>query len=273
MASASLVAAGPSRGFSILDNISVESSALSGPPPSYTRHQDDELLSPATVVHDRRRVSGHPLASTRTASLSRLLEMLTAPGELRMTLESGLVFPPPPSNALYHLPRALTWSGNEIFLFRSLPVTIRNRDSQPPRDLALYTMRRTPLTHEIVLRPRREGLKAAVMRGRRSLMGGWVWEVHVKNEIILCYAKGRWKNAAGDLLAEEPIPTGQNVVLTLVGQDLELHMKDLIVVSWLSRLWHETNRLGLAKSLLPNENALARRRPSNLVRWRAFRDA
>jgi hypothetical protein len=227
---------------------------------------------PGTPVRARRRVSAVPRPSTLRADPSLLLQVLTAPGELRLTLDNGLIYPPPPSNALYHLPRVLTWSGNEIFLFRSLPATTRSRNVQPPRDLALYTMRRTPFMQEITLIPRREGLKAAIMRGRRSFLDGKVWEVEVRNEITLRYAKGKWKNPNGETLAEETDIQGQRAVLTIVGPNLEVNMKDLIVASWTSRLWQGNGRLGLTKSLMRSENGWRGPRPPVLLHWRAFRD-
>jgi len=57
----------------------------------------------------------------------------------------------------YRLPRLLTWSGNEIFLFRSLPALTSGRGNliAPARDLALYTMRSTPFTHEVTAAEKR----------------------------------------------------------------------------------------------------------------------
>lgn len=213
-----------------------------------------------------------PRPSTSGADASRMLEVLSASGELRLSLDNGLIYPPPPSSALYHLPRVLTWSGNEIFLFRSLPAVARNRNAQPARDLALYTMRRTPFTQEIALLPRREGLKAAVMRGRRSLLEGRVWEVEVKSELALRYTRGKWKDRDGKLVAEETHTAGQSPTLTIAASTLEVNMKDLIVVTWMSRLWQDAGRLGLTKSLLGGDDGVKRSGPPVLMQWRAFRD-
>ena len=216
-------------------------------------------------------MSSTPVASSSRADASLLLQVLSAPSELRLTLDNGLIYPPPPSKALYHLPRVLTWSGNEIFLFRSLPAVARSRNLQPARDLALYTMRRTPFTHEIALLPRREGLKGAIMRGRRSLLEGRVWEVETKNELVLRYARGKWKDAGGTLVAEE-LPAS-TPTLTIAASTLEVNMKDLIVVAWMSRLWQDGGRVSLTKSLLRREDPnLKRSKPSMLGQWRAFRD-
>jgi hypothetical protein len=198
-----------------------------------------------------------------------MLQVLTAPGPLNLTIDNGLIYPPPPSNALYHLPRVLTWSGNEIFLFRSLP-TIGRRHAQPTRDLALYTMRRTPFTHEIALIPRREGLKSATMRGRRSLLSGMTWDVDIRNETLIRYAKGRWKDAAGNVLAEEKPSGGEREGITIIAPNLEVNMKDLIVAAWTARVWQGNGRVGLARTLMRGEGTSTR--APILLQWRAFRD-
>jgi hypothetical protein len=120
--------------------------------------------------------------------------------------------------------------------------------------------------------PRREGLKAAIMGGRRSLVDGKVWEVVIKNEIILRYSRGRWKSANGETVAEETQVPGQRPVLTIVGLNLEVNMKDLIVASWTSRLWQGNGRLGLTRSLMRSGNGGSGSRPPVLLNWRAFRD-
>ncbi|KAF2427113.1 hypothetical protein EJ08DRAFT_736187 [Tothia fuscella] len=218
------------------------------PPPAYSRHQNDELLSPSASYRVRRRFS-IPRPSPRRADPSQMLQVLAAPGPLNLTIDNGLIYPPPPSNALYHLPRVLTWSGNEIFLFRSLP-TFGRSHAHPTRDLALYTMRRTPFTHEIALLPRREGLKAATMRGRRSLLSGMTWEVDCRDQTLLRYAKGKWKDGAGNILAEEQHSGGQREGITITGQDLEVNMKDLIVAAWTARVWQGRGKVSLAKTLM-----------------------
>jgi hypothetical protein len=242
----------------------------SGPPPSYSRHHNDELLIPAVNFRSRRRLS-IPRPSPRRADPSHMLAILTAPGPLDLTIDNGLIYPPPPSNALYHLPRVLTWSGNEIFLFRSLP-SIGRRHSQPARDLALYTLRRTPFTHEIALIPRREGLKSGTMRGRRSLLSGMTWEVDVRNEIVLKYSKGKWKGATGTVLAEEKHPGGEREGITIISPGLEVNMKDLIVAAWTARVWQGNGhiRTSLARTLMRGEGSTPR--APVLLQWRAFRD-
>lgn len=182
------------------------------------------------------------------ADPAAMLEVLSAPGPLNLTLDNGMIYPPPPSVALYHLPRVLTWSGNEILLYRSLPALIQGRHRAPPRDLALYTMRRTPFTNEVVLIPRREGLIAATMHGRWSLLQGMIWEVEVRKQVKLRYAKGKWRDHLGHIVAEEN--PGEREGINIVGQNLEVQMKDLIVTAWATRMWQGHGRVSFIRTLM-----------------------
>jgi hypothetical protein len=243
-------------------------------PPSYGRHLHDELLSaPQQPPSGRPSLTLTPIRVTprrrschqpQVDYVSQMLQILTAPEPLTLTVDNNLLYPPPPSNALYHLPRILTWSGNEISLSRSLPVSARRGSLASVRDLALYTMRRTPFTHEIALLPRREGLKGGVMRGRRSLLGNLSWEVEVKGgDKLLRYSKGRWKTADGKVVArekqksaaeekegseEEWQPVREEI--TIEGEDVELWMKDLIVAAWCCRIWQGNGRMSFTRTLM-----------------------
>jgi hypothetical protein len=198
-----------------------------------------------------------------------MLQILTSPEPLTLTIDNNLLYPPPPSNALYHLPRILTWSGNEIYLARSLPVSARTGASlASARDLALYTMRRTPFTYEVSLLPRREGLKSAVMRGRRSFLGNLTWDVEVKGAKMFRYSKGRWKTPEGRVIATEkekpPDEKGETSdwqpvreEITIEGEDVELWMKDLIVAAWCARVWQGTGRLSFARTLMRGQGKLS----------------
>src|SRR5215469_15420790 len=124
------------------DAMSLKSTTPSGLPPSYSQHQQDELLSmpaPSSLAGRRRRQISVIRTPTHP-SLNQLLQVLGTNDALHLTIDNELIYPPPPSNALYHLPRLLTWSGNEVFLFRSLPALMSRRgySTGPARDLALY---------------------------------------------------------------------------------------------------------------------------------------
>lgn len=252
------------------DTASIRSSVPSGPPPSYARHDNDELLTPSLYpsLHGVRRPPARRYSISRLNShptVTQLLTVLTSNEALNLTIDNGLIYPPPPSNALYHLPRVLTWSGNEVFLSRSLPALARGNNASAARDLALYTMRRTPFTHEIALIPRREGLKAATMRGKRNLLGGMSWEVESKNQIVLKYSKGKWKDGSGKVLATErvnPQAEGRDTEeggnsslhardeLTIAEGELDIATKDLIVAAWCSRIWQTKQKVSLARTLI-----------------------
>lgn len=209
----------------------------------------------------------HRHRNTQQAHLATMLLTLTSPSPLSLTLDNNLLYPPPPSNALYHLPRTLTWSGNEIYLARSLPATTTRRTNTASRDLALYTMRRVPLAHEVSLVPRREGLKSAVMRGRRSIIGNMSWDVEVAGERVLKYRKGIWKTPAGKVVATEKkiyewgTPDedhhGIREEITIEGDDVELWMKDLVVAAWCSRMWQINSKLSLTKVLMRGQGTIS----------------
>jgi hypothetical protein len=284
------------------DSTSLHStSQISTRPPSYGRHFHDELVSPpglltsqytplttipmgAPLVSRLAHRGGRPRSTASTASstchITNMLQILTSTEPLTLTIDNNLLYPPPPSSALYHLPRVLTWSGTEISLARSLPWSQSRRPrytGRQARDLALYTMRRTPFTNDIILVPRREGLKLGVMRGHRSLLGNMSWTVEIRaseatpsqNETVsrITYSKGRWKvhgldGSSGRIIAREktmnPMAASEGEyavengkernVITIEGSEVELWLKDLVVAAWCSRIW--VQRMGGSRGLL-----------------------
>lgn len=255
------------------DSTSLRSSTLAGRPPSYSQHQNDELLStPVPSLFAGRRGRRTSITRTQThPSVNQLLQVLGTNEPLDLTIDNGLIYPPPPSNALYHLPRVLTWSGNEVFLFRSLPALASRRGGSTgqARDLALYTMRRTPFTHEVALLPRREGLKNATMRGKKRLFASDMsWNVEVKGKTVLKYSKGKWKDHTGKIIATEKPQAGHNdneaarnghtgrEAVTITGVDLDIATKDLIVAAWCTRIWQSHGKVSLARTLMNGEGIL-----------------
>ncbi|KAF2667211.1 hypothetical protein BT63DRAFT_427616 [Microthyrium microscopicum] len=242
------------------DTISLRSSVPSSRPPSYGRHLHDELVSRTSLSAPRNR-------NSHASHITAMLLLLTSPAPLTLTIDNNLLYPPPPSTALYHLPRLLTWSGNEISLARSMPAARRPGQI---RDLALYTLRRTPFTHEVALLPRREGLKPATMRGRRGVFGGMRWDVEIRGEPLLRYRKGAWRLAKGGMvvatekvqreakrpgvLLEEDNDSAEEVVereeITIAGEGIELWMKDLLVASWCAKVWMANAKSGMARTFI-----------------------
>jgi hypothetical protein len=251
-------------GMSLLSSVGSTRPPSYGKPPSYGRHLEDELLAAGR----RRNSLSHPHRhrNLQQVHLAAMLLTLTSPDPLSLTLDNNLLYPPPPSNALYHLPRTLTWSGNEIFLTRSLPISTTRRTPAASRDLALYTMRRVPFHQQIALVPRREGLKSAVMHGRRSILGNMSWDVEVAGEKILRYRKGKWKTPGGQVVATEKqcLEWGLNEddyshareEISIEGEGVELWMKDLIVAAWCSRIWQSNSKLSLARTLMRGQGML-----------------
>lgn len=109
-------------------------------------------------------------------------------------------------------------------------------------------MRRTPFTNEVALIPRREGLMTAIMHGRRSLISGMTWEVEVRNQVKLRYAKGKWRDHLGMIVAEEK--AGEREGISIVGQNLEVQMKDLIVAAWATRMWQGHGRVSFVRTVM-----------------------
>ena len=131
-------------------------------------------------------------------------------------------------------------------------------------------MRRTPFTHEVALLPRREGLKTAVMRGKKRLFGSSMsWEVEVKGETILKYAKGKWMDKDGKVVATENPRTTASIAenalndsasreaMTITGEGLDIATKDLIVAAWCTRIWQSHGKVSLARTLMNGEGTIS----------------
>jgi hypothetical protein len=115
--------------------------------------------------------------------------------------------------------------------------------------------------------PRREGLKAAIMRGKRSLLGNMSWDVEVKGEKLLRYSKRRWKTSDGKVIATERHKGSEDKEenadwqlareeITIQGDGVELWLKDLVVVAWCCRIWHGNGRVSFARSLMRGQGKL-----------------
>lgn len=128
-------------------------------------------------------------------------------------------------------------------------------------------MRRTPFTHEVNLMPRREGLKPAVMRGKKKFWNSDMsWKVEVKGKTILKYSKGKWRDAAGNVIATEKPQTSEGDAtrdghtdrdaVTISGGDLDIATKDLIVAAWCTKIWQSHGKVSLARTLMNGEGIL-----------------
>lgn len=131
-------------------------------------------------------------------------------------------------------------------------------------------MRRTPFTHEVTLFPRREGLKTAIMRGKKRIFGSsMTWEVEVKGQVILKYAKGKWIDKDGKIVAMEnaqvAASSAKNTLnsytsreaMTIAGEGCDVATKDLIVAAWCTRIWQSHGKVSLARTLMYGEGTIA----------------
>ncbi|KAF1990609.1 hypothetical protein K402DRAFT_460060 [Aulographum hederae CBS 113979] len=250
------------------------------PPPAYDPNTTDPLftgdpqdLQPPSTSHSYQPLLQNPspiptpVPTRPSTSAPNPACSLSIP--LTLTLDTTSIYPPPPSSALYHLPRSLTWSGNEIFLSLSLPSSLaaQSRGQPATRDLKLYTMRRTPFASEIALVPRRSGGLKGVMVGKKGLRGGVGWEVRrgqvdglVEGEAVLWkYTRGKWKDSQGKVVASEGESVheieGEKIVREELNVGVELQgiagLTDLLVACWCARLWRDGEKsFGVVRALM-----------------------
>jgi len=86
-------------------------------------------------------------------------------------------------------------------------------------------------------------------------LGGMSWEVEIRSEVTLRFAKGKWRDNANTVVAEEKVQHEEHDCLTIVGPNLEVYMKDLIVAAWATRIWQGNGRVSLARTLIRGEGS------------------
>lgn len=106
---------------------------------------------------------------------------------------------------------------------------------------------------------RREGLKAASMRGKKRLWNSEMsWEVAVKGNTMLKYSKGKWRDMQGKIIATENPQNNEceaGETVTIAG-DLDIATKDLIVAAWCTKIWQSNNKVSLVRTLMNGEGML-----------------
>ena len=221
-------------------------------PPSYEAHVHDEVFSnkDAREMHESHSSSiGLPLEDV--AFEDPLLPQSTPSNEpLSLTLDNDLVYPTlPPSNALYHIPRLLQWSGDRVYLERSVPQGLRKDGSpKPTKDQQLYEIcAGFSKMSSIELRAKRagcHGIGTALMK--RTSQFHQHWEVHCQKELVLRYKNYKWTDAQERVLAvEEPYNRPrkeeeyrvQRVMVIQLGVNQK--MMNLLVACWTTRVWRE----------------------------------
>ncbi|KAK3062663.1 hypothetical protein LTS18_003598, partial [Coniosporium uncinatum] len=211
--------------------------------PPYEAHHEDDLFTGNSVEHSQSNTPFQPILQPAPP-----ISPIHPTGPITLTIDGGLIYPPPPSSAIYSLPRSFGWAGNEIFLQLSKPLIQRCVSDAANRDMKLYVIRRTPFTNEIALVPQRMGFVSGVMRGRRSIRGRTSWDIEIRDRVALRYSRGKWKDDLGNILAWEggnkehdqriEVYGGrEEITITAAGRKLEL--TDLIVAAWCARLWRE----------------------------------
>ncbi|KZF25005.1 hypothetical protein L228DRAFT_280282 [Xylona heveae TC161] len=171
---------------------------------------------------------------------------------LSLTMDADLIYPTePPSLALYHIPRLLTWHGDRVYLHRSVPGKQReNGTRRKVRDQDLYEIRGEVFTssvYEIVGKRRGcYGTGNATMKRRRSLFGD-IWEISFKNRLVLRYDKNQWKDSNQKLVAVEE--KGSNAPILKIQQGVDEPLRDLIVAGWCTQIWRQNTKTDLATTL------------------------
>ncbi|MCJ1335506.1 hypothetical protein MMC09_000777 [Bachmanniomyces sp. S44760] len=249
------------------------------PPPGYGLHQYDEVFTTHDEMHARnerepsiRYFEDIPVADGRresvlsTGSVSLDLEPVLSRTEsifeypLSITMENEMIYPTvPPSSALYHLPRPLTFHGESVYIRRNIHRGIGdNGKLKKPLGLMLYELKRVPYSNnrEISIKARNESCVSGstCLKLTSGSMLGTACEVRINNDIIFVCRWGKWKSAAGKVIAVEGevkdatriVPVHSNgteekrhcICRVLVMQeDIGEQLRDLLMASWSGKVW------------------------------------
>lgn len=248
-------------------------------PPTYESHEYDEVFTEedarnaaaAAAAQDRTGTLRPPLQQHRASLVDVTDESLAGParkvredsyeppllppGPLSLTMDETLIYPThPPSTALYHIPRTLTFSGNEVYLERSVPgkTSVKTGKTAKAKDKQLYEMRRIPWTSEIELRPKRAATygprpgAVAEMKQKRALFGN-VWEVRFDGALALRFSGGKWKDGGGQLVAAEEKDSWPPVMV--ISEGVPEDLRDFVVAGWCTRVWQQGMDNSLVQTL------------------------
>ena len=197
-----------------------------------------------------------------------------------LTLDKDLIFPPPPSQALYSLKFAISATGTSNVLYQSVPSTQSvdgTHQSPTMRDKALYAISRqwVMIDRFIIQGQRRSTIPGTLdFRKHPNFLGRMSWQCrNEKTQATLIRSKGdQWLDAEGKVIGREEggvvlgmrqkkaiqkanVQRAQGVnipwkapVLELVGVARDCtdggKMRDLLVVCWVAKTWFtemETN--------------------------------
>ena len=224
-------------------------------PPAYALHTHDERYTEAAAGGAgglARSRSENALESVAMANLipNIMLGPLTA--ALSLTMDGELIYPTlPPSNALYHLPRQLTWRADRVYLHRSVPEkTKKNGSVVPASSQELYEIVKPPYAglggsglYELV------GKRASCFgAGKGSMMRTSIfhdtWEVSYQKELAIRYKKGKWRDAEGNVLATLEMGTEDSGLaaekkrrVMEIEKGVSPKMVNLLVACWTAQVW------------------------------------
>ncbi|OBT76349.1 hypothetical protein VF21_03631 [Pseudogymnoascus sp. 05NY08] len=181
--------------------------SLSTPP------QPSHQTPPASPTHpSERRQSSLPTQQTpaELAALQATADAAQRAPEF-LSLDRDLIFPPPPSQALYSLAFALSPSGTSNTVRRSVPAVTRADGSQRSEvtDKDLYTIRRDPFFNSrfTIEGKRRSTFPGALnLRYHANIIKGPYWDCTVeKTGELLMRGKGEeWIDGLGRTVGREP---------------------------------------------------------------------
>ncbi|OAF54936.2 hypothetical protein VC83_08555 [Pseudogymnoascus destructans] len=185
--------------------------SLSTPPQPATQPSHQTLPASPTHPTERRQSSLPPQQTpAELADLQATAEAAQrAPGFL--SLDRDLIFPPPPSQALYSLTFALSANGTSNTVRRSVPAVMRADGSQRSEvtDKDLYNIRRDPILNSCftIEGKRRSTFPGTLtLRYHANLIKGPYWDCTVeKTGELLMRGKGEeWIDGLGRTVGREP---------------------------------------------------------------------
>ncbi|MCJ1233023.1 hypothetical protein MMC14_000977 [Varicellaria rhodocarpa] len=218
----------------------------SASPPAYHLHEHDQrYMDDDDTVRQQQEI---PLDRNVSTSIPGLSAGSTFE-PLSLTMDDDLIYPTlPPSNALYHIPRRLTWTGNSVYLKRSIPERLKKDGTRMPAESQeLYDIAVRPYSTTVELMGKRASCfgKGKGIMVRPSVFHD-VWEVSFQNEIAVKYKKSKWLDPRGKVLATEEKPDKattnlgykQRRILEIsAGADAKL--TNLLVACWTAKVWRE----------------------------------
>ena len=149
-----------------------------------------------------------------------------------------------PNHTLYSLPRAINWSGGEIYL--GLPV-----DPQKPGEKTehIYLMQRTVFEVSGTMIPKRKRCITSkyLSIGKNFGIGGMAWEVSVDDEkVVIRLVRGKWRfenhptkgKSSGRVIAFE----NDNPHVLKLSPGVEEEVRDVLVAAWVAKLWLEKTK-------------------------------